>query len=322
MKKAISEWFVKHKIKILMIVILLLVIFLLNRILVFIWQMGNDTPTTQANNNTVTRDVPTYNSLALETTDSATMGESMTNYQTELLGTIDQFIAFCNEQKVDEAYDLLSDDCKQELYPTVEDFRNSYYNRTFGGKKKNVSIENWSENIYKVSIKEDSLSTGQFTDTNTLQDYITIVVDDGRNSKLNINSYIGKNELQKTGSNRNVEVTAIESDTYMDYQTITFKVVNNSDSEIMLDDKTYPETMYIEDENGIKYPAYAHEINDAELRLSPMQTKEITIKYYSSHGTRKNITSAVFSGVVYNYTAYSADTTVAKDYGSIIVNLD
>lgn len=322
MKKAISEWFVKHKIKILMIVILLLVIFLLNRILVFIWQMGNDTPTTQANNNTVTRDVPTYNSLALETTDSATMGESMTNYQTELLGTIDQFIAFCNEQKVDEAYNLLSDDCKQELYPTVEDFRNSYYNRVFNGQRKNVSLSNWNGNIYKVEINEDSLSTGVYNEENTLQDYITIVLDAEGNSKLNINSYVGKEELQKTENERNVEITAIESDAYMEYQTVTYRVTNNSNSEIMLDDKTYAETMYIEDENGIRYPAYSHEINDAELRLSPMQTKEITIKYYSSYGTRKNITSAAFSGVIYNYTAYSANTNVAKDYGSIIVDLE
>ena len=36
MKKAISEWFVKNKIKIIMAVILILVIFLVNRLFVFI----------------------------------------------------------------------------------------------------------------------------------------------------------------------------------------------------------------------------------------------------------------------------------------------
>ena len=321
MKKAISEWFVKHKIKIIMAVILILVIFLINRLFVFI-EMINNTGTPQENINISSQSkVPEYNSIALDGTESATMGDNMSQAQTELIGIIDQFITYCNEQKVEEAYNLLSDECKQELYPTLEDFRNSYYNRVFNGQRKNVSLSNWNGNIYKVEIDEDSLSTGIYNDGNTLQDYITIIADNEGNPKLNINSYIGKNELQKTGSNRNVEVTAISANTYMEYQTITYRVTNNSSTEIMLDDKTYAETMYIEDENGIKYPAYSHEINDAELRLSPMQTKEITIKYYSSYGTRKNITSAAFSGVVYNYTAYSANSSVAKDYGSIIINL-
>ena len=322
MKKAISEWFVKNKIKILIVIICILLIFLVNRLLVFIGSINRNSNTNQLIGGTGIENDIIYNSVTLESVESVTMGDDMNKTQAQSLDTVDEFISYCNEQKVDEAYNLLSDDCKQELYPTVEDFRNSYYNRVFNGQRKNVSLSNWNENIYKIEINEDSLSTGVYNEGNTLQDYITIVEDSEGNLKLNINSYIGKEELQKTGSNRNVEVTAIDADKYMEYQTVTFKVTNNSNSEIMLDDKTYPETMYIEDENGIRYPAYSHEISDAELRLSPMQTKEITIKYYSSYGTRKNITSAVFSGVVYNYTAYSANTNVAKDYGSIIVDLE
>ena len=322
MKKAISEWFVKNKIKILIVIICILLIFLVNRLLVFIGSINRNSNTNQLIGGTGIENDIIYNSVTLESIESVTMGDDMNKTQAQLLDTVDEFISYCNEQKVDEAYNLLSDDCKQELYPTVEDFRNSYYNRVFNGQRKNVSLSNWNGNIYKVEINEDSLSTGVYTEGNTLQDYITIVADDEGNPKLYINSYVGREELQKTGSNRNVEVTAIDADTYMEYQTVTFKVTNNSNSEIMLDDKTYPETMYIEDENGIKYPAYAHEINDAELRLTPIQSYEITIKYYSSYGTRKNITSVAFSGVVYNYTAYRANSSVAKDYGSIIVDLE
>lgn len=321
MKKAISEWFVKNKIKIIMAVILILVIFLVNRLFVFIEMINRQNTSLEESIISSSSKVPQYNSIALDSTDSVTMGSDMSQNQTELLRIIDQFITYCNEQRVDEAYSILSDECKEELYPNVDDFRNSYYNKVFNGHKKNVSIENWNENIYKISINEDSLSTGQFTESNSLQDFIRIIGDSEGNPKLNINSYVGKEELQKTGSNRNVEITAIESDIYMDYQKITFRVINNTDSEIMIDDKIYSETMYIEDENGIKYPSYSHEINDAELRLSPKQTKEITIKYYSSYGTRKNITSAVFSGVVYNYTAYSENTSIAKDYGNITINM-
>ena len=59
--------------------------------------------------------------------------------------------------------------------------------------------------------------------------------------------------------------------------------------------------MYIEDDNGIQYGAYTHEISDVDLRVSPRETKEIEIKYYSRYGSDKDITNLGFARMVLNY---------------------
>ena len=42
-----------------------------------------------------------------------------------------KFIDYCNSGEINSAYELLSDDCKQILFPSIESFLNNYYNRIF-----------------------------------------------------------------------------------------------------------------------------------------------------------------------------------------------
>ena len=76
---------------------------------------------------------------------------------------------------------------------------------------------------------------------------------------------------------------------------------NNTNNTILLDDKINTDNMYIEDDNGNQYTAYIHELSDAQLTLTPGETKEITIKYYSRYGSTKNINKVVFNKIILNY---------------------
>ena len=40
---------------------------------------------------------------------------------------VNTFLEFCNNGKVEDAYNLISDECKQESYPTIEQFKKYYY---------------------------------------------------------------------------------------------------------------------------------------------------------------------------------------------------
>ena len=53
---------------------------------------------------------------------------------------INYFIKLCNENKIEEAYNIISNDCKEVLFPTINDFRNNYYNKVFT-KQKTAKIE-------------------------------------------------------------------------------------------------------------------------------------------------------------------------------------
>ena len=94
--------------------------------------------------------------------------------------TVKEFVDKCNENKPEEAYDMLTDNCKEAVYPNYEDFYENYYKNLFENNKKTYSIENWSRDIFIVRYTSDILSTGESIENKTYQDYITVVEKDGK----------------------------------------------------------------------------------------------------------------------------------------------
>lgn len=241
-----------------------------------------------------------YNSINLSEEKSTITGEDLSNKQLSQIDVIDAFMEYCNNQQISEAYALLSEDCRQEMYSTEEVFAEAYYEKVFENNRKNISVENWIGNIYKVKINDDFLSTGKYTKENTKQDYIT-VVEEANQYKLNINNYIGKKDINKTNEKDGIQIEVLQQKTYMDYQIFKIRVKNNLENSIILDDRQDINAMYIEDKNGIQYSAYTHEIDETQLELNPRETKEIEIKYYSKYGSEKKINKLVFSRMILNY---------------------
>ena len=306
MGKKIAEWYIGNKSKILMAIFVVVVVVLISIIVNILNSLrkNNTVENLELSTNIQQTDtsIGNFTDIYVEDNESVVTGESIGSSHINTIGTIEQLVQLCNEQKVEEAYNLLSDECKEEVYPSLESFRNNYYNTIFNGKKKNISVENWANNIYKVTFEADALSTGVYTAEGAIQDYITVVSTDNNELKLNINNYIGRREINKTNNAvSGVEITALNTDTYMDYQTFTFRVKNNTNKTILLDDKFSTDNMYITDSNGNQYTAYIHELSEAQLTVTPGETKDVTIKYYSRYGTTKTITQIIFNKVILNY---------------------
>lgn len=244
-----------------------------------------------------------YNNIQMGSTSSSLSGTELSEENQTEIEVIDQFIEYCNNQDLESAYGLLTDECKQEMYPTIENFRISYYQSIFNNTRKNVVVENWINEIYKVDFNEDFLSTGKYSKENTIQDYITVVEkDDGY--KLNINRYIGRQEIHQSAEDKNIQIEVEYTDIYMDYQYYKINVHNQSENTILLDDGINIKAMYIEDENGIQYSAYTHELNEGQLMVSPRETKELEIRYYSKYSSEKQIDKVVFSRMILDNDSY------------------
>ena len=314
MGKKIAEWYIGNKSKILMAIFVVVVVVLISTIVNILNSLrkNNTVENVELSTNIQQTDtsIGNFTDIYVEDNESVVTGESIGSSHINTIGTIEQLVQLCNEQKVEEAYNLLSDECKEEVYPSLESFRNNYYNTIFNGKKKNISVENWANNIYKVTFEDDALSTGVYTAEGAIQDYITVVSTDNNELKLNINNYIGRREINKTNNAvSGVEITALNTDTYMDYQTFTFRVKNNTNKTILLDDKFSTDNMYITDSNGNQYTAYIHELSEAQLTVTPGETKDVTIKYYSRYGTTKTITQIIFNKVILNYNEVAVKET-------------
>ncbi len=212
---------------------------------------------------------------------------------------------------------------KSVLYPTIQLFQQNYWQKIFNGKRKNISIENWTGNIYKVRYEDDALSTGIYDESTTIQDYITITADQEGKTKLNINNYIGKRDFNIERSVFDIKIKVLEKNQYMDFETYTFEVTNQSNNAILLGDLNDTEGMYLEDSNNIKYFAYIHEKSEAELKLNSGETRKVTIKYYNKYGANKAIRRIIFSKVIRNYNAYANFQNLGyyQDYGTIQIDL-
>ena len=237
------------------------------------------------------------NSSTITTNESVVTGEKVSSKQLKTqTETIDQFISLCNEKNLQEAYDLLTEECKQQLYNSVEVFENAYYNNVFNRETRTATIENWVNNTYKVRLVENLLATGKSNNGYAKQDYIT-VVKVGEEYKLNINNYIGYTEINKLTTQDDITVEIVGKNTFMDYEEYSVKVTNNTGKEISLNGGNNVKAVYIEDERGSKYSFYNHELTDAMLSVEDNHTRELNIKFYSSYTSTKNIDYLVFSDV-------------------------
>lgn len=263
-----------------------------------------------------------YNQVEIEDERSSLTGERISKDQEDEIGIIDNFINFCNEKNLQSAYALLTNECKEEMYPTQEVFEQAYYHPVFGDSKKDVTVSNWIDNIYKIEINDDFLSTGTYSKENTMQDYITVEEIDNE-YKLNINGYIGRETIAKSNESNHIRIEVEQTDTYMEYQSYKIKITNNSENTILLDDGVDIEAMYVEDQNGNQYPAYTHEINQGQLMVSPRETKEIEIKYYNRYASEKNIEKMVFSRMILNNETYTTfqNKSLYYDYASFEIEL-
>lgn len=222
---------------------------------------------------------------------------------------IENFLEQCNKQDIEAAYELLTDECKEVLFNTKEDFVNNYYNIIFT-ETRTINIENYKNssktNTYKITFYEDALETGNASGTNTYQDYITV---DKESGKLNINSLITSQEINTKTEQDGIIVTVLRQDIYKDYERYQIKVENNTSNTIVLDTRTNQKTVYATGNDNVKYNAFTNEISSNLYEISQYGVKVYNLKFnkkYDSSITTKKIT---LSDIIANYEKYTEENT-------------
>lgn len=295
------------------IVLLLASIQILNRLVT-----DNNNINNQQESNIVNNINSENRNTYVTTNESVITGERVDSTELENASNIiEEFISECNNGNIEQAYNLLTEDCKAEMYQDIDKFRELYYNKIFtDNSKKTAKIENWILNTYKVNISNDIMATGGAS-TNGIQDYITIV-DENDTLKISLNNYIGKEEINKTQTVNNIEFQIIEKNVYIDYETYTIRVNNKSENNIILDDLSNTRSIYLEDSNEIKYYAYSNEIISSLLKVNKGFSTQIDIKFSKEYSTNTaRVNSIVFSEVNLN----SDEELLEDEKETIIIDL-
>lgn len=214
---------------------------------------------------------------------------------------IDDFLNYCNLGRIEDAYNLLSKDCKEILYPSIESFTNNYYNKIFMNKKTYVyqaMVKNNNLYTYQINFIDDILETGKLSKT-SIVDYYTIVVEkDG--SKLNINKLIEKKEIPYLTENKEIEVKLEYKIVYYDYEVYSFNFKNTRYSTVSLDSFESPKNIFLQDENENKYIWKNYKHVEEELVLNKGVERNIQIIFNREYNPTTKIEKIIFQNVILN----------------------
>lgn len=211
---------------------------------------------------------------------------------------IDSFFSYCKNHEPEKAYGLISNDCKQLLYPTEEVFEEQYYKNKFKADKL-YSFQSWTASdtyIYLVKIFDNMLATGSGSSQEYIQDYVSVVKENGE-YKLNINSYIGRVSIGKKYSKDGLTIEVLDRYIFMDYGIYSLKIQNNSGSTVLLDSMEETNKTYVVDEDNIKSEAMLYENTKDDLTIIPNTEKEIQIKFSDVYQEKNMIEKMVFEDV-------------------------
>lgn len=225
LKARIREFFRRHKKKIIIFALVAwLIVFIINQILK---SQQNKLP---APSTTYTPHVSVYNSD----------DKVPEKYQKPIENLVDTYFNYCNNKEYDKAYDLITDECKKNVYPTLEQFT-QYVDHVFEGKHKIYNIQNYSivgnKYVYNIRILDDILSNGT-TDGYYYYEEKLILIEENGNFKLSIGEFIEDKNPHIISENDDMIVEI--SDVYIDYdsETYTIKIKNKTDKYIVVSDNT------------------------------------------------------------------------------------
>lgn len=169
MNNIIRFWNQNRK-KIIIGIIAIVFLILLTQTLNEVAKQQKENRANQVKENKTIPNLPTQSIITGEKIDVSTTENNME--------IIEKFVKYCNAGKIEEAYELLTQDCKEEQFPTLEDFKNNYYKLIFTEKKlyEAKNYRNFSGSYtYEVKFYNDVLSQGKVSTTEIYTDYITII---------------------------------------------------------------------------------------------------------------------------------------------------
>lgn len=229
---------------------------------------------------------------------------------------IKNFLDACVNGDTETAYNLISDDCKNALYPSINNFIDGYYNINFKDKKISYNYQAWSGNTYKIEFRENILSTGMYSDSAYKEEYYTL---DG--NKLNISGYVKKEEINAEEQKQNITITVDNLEYYRDYLVCNISVFNQTDNDILLDSLENAENITLMDSNEVEFTYYNDELDESEIKVYKGQLMQISLKFNVVYRENLDIRKINFKNIIKNYEKYQLNTLEESDITNIEIDI-
>lgn len=213
---------------------------------------------------------------------------------------LETFLEKCNNQNVEEAYELLSDYCKTEMFSNMQEFKKEYID-SFFKTKKTYNIQLWSSGecyIYKITMYDDVLETG--STEKRINTYYTVIEENG-NYKINVNNFVKKEVLNKEFENEYLKIKVINKYSYMDYEEYQIQIINKTDKTILMDGHRNSKSVYLVDTRGNIESSKINEIPRSLLIVDSASVITRNIEFYKSYTEEVDSKQIVFSDILFGY---------------------
>ena len=211
------------------------------------------------------------------------------------------FVRYCNEKQIDKAYQMLTDDCKQELYPTIEKFQENYIDVVYS-TKRDYEITKWSVSgnteVYLVNLYEDMLATGGLGDIR--DEYYTFSLDKNGIYKLNVNNFIKTENKNKETIEDGIKVKIGQVAIYSDSQKIDISITNDTNKKVSLTGKR-SDSIYLESSSGTEYSAFDSEFLTSQVILEPNEKRSFTISFNKYYDLSNPARYLVLDNIIMDY---------------------
>lgn len=239
----------------------------------------------------------------------------------ENMSIVKQFVEYCNDKKYKEAFNMLSEDCKNEFENEINNFTKDFYNKVFSTNKTYKLELIFKKNnmyTYKITYYENNLlATGGSELNKNIEDYITVFKDNNE-SKISINGFIAKEEINKSQKIGDIEVIVNSKKVYRTYETYNITIKNYSGKRILINDSEKPDDICLVDQNGEEYASFINEIPVQLLSLATGYQKNLDIKFNKGLNLYRTIEKVKFKNIILDYDAYSQNKETEKDRKSVV----
>ena len=219
--------------------------------------------------------------------------------------TMASFVNYCNKRDLEKAYKMLTDECKNAMFPTVQDFERVYINNIYKIQRTFEMIR-WSTDddkiTYLVTLYGDLLATGGTA--NKTQEYCTFVEQEDGTYKLNINNYIYGEERNFQTTKRGITVKIGHVDIYEEYERIEITINNNTSKKICLTGNKYKGNIYLQNSKETTYSSVNSKFDNEEIVLEPNAQITIWVDFNKVYSAINKAEYLVLSDVILNYEDY------------------
>lgn len=223
----ISRFIKKYGMIVIVVIFVWLLIFTLNQYL-------------KRRNTTENKIEKTYNpDTPVMTMDS----DSIPNkYKSTMRDTIDKYFNYCKSGDYENAFNMLTDECKDYLYENnVENFK-KYYARFFDNDSKTYYIQNYSNfdgyYIYDLYILDDIEVTGATNGNGEKKEKITLTKVNNE-FKISNNGYIGNKKIGVCAEDENMKVEVTSKDISYEREGYNITVTNKTDKYLLISDGSF-----------------------------------------------------------------------------------